>query len=59
MLLSTQTLAKDCKPEEAPAVISQKDEVIDFTETEDFMKGWPKPVPQKSNRVFNFLWLAK
>ena len=50
----TANTAMDCKPDEAPTVVSQKTEVIDFTETKDFMKGWAKPVPQKSNRVFNF-----
>jgi len=50
----TGTTTMDCTPDETPVVVSQKDEVIDFTETEDFMKGWANPVPQKSNRVFNF-----
>lgn len=52
-ILSGNTIM-DCKPEEKPTVVSQKTEVIDFRDTPDFMKGWAKPVPQKSNRVFNF-----
>lgn len=55
-LLTSQT-NMDCKPVEKPSVVSNvevKDKVVDFTNTPDFMKGWAKPVPQKSNNVFNF-----
>ena len=54
-ILSGNTVM-DCKPEEKPTVVSEyvHPADADITTHPDFMKGWAKPVPQKSNKVFNF-----
>lgn len=55
-ILSANT-TMDCKPEEVPTVEVTKVEFphdADITTHPDFLKGWVKPVPQKSNTRINF-----
>jgi len=46
--------AMDCKPDEPVVSEYVHPADADITTHPDFMKGWAKPVPQKSNKVFNF-----